>query len=224
MFKIELSAYSPIGDFSKSKLQFRHLGAIASLVFISLLYSWSGLPSHHAIPNCWEGFLWGIANPVIALDRLASIVAIGLLSAGIVRGTWVAASFVLATVLGMVIYLFWLNLPGAEIAITISSMIFGTMLMLTNRPNWLILALLGAIAGLFQGYSDGQSIVGAGIVPSFAYILGVTVTQYAVAMSAREIGNTISHKKINGILPRTILFVGFALCAMGIVFLKSSLN
>ncbi|QSJ20010.1 HupE/UreJ family protein [Nostoc sp. UHCC 0702] len=224
MLKIELSAYSPIGDFSKSKLQFRHLGAIASLVLISLLYSWSGLPSGHAISNCWEGFLWGIANPVIGLDRLASVVAIGLLSAGIVRGIWIAFSFVLATILGTVIYLFGVNLPGAEVAIPISSMIFGTMLVLTNRPNWLILALLGAIAGLFQGYSDGQSIMEAGIIPLFAYILGVAVTQYAVTMSAREIGNTIIPKNINGILSRTILFVGFAFCAMGIVFLKSLLN
>lgn len=224
MFKIELSAYSPIGDCSVSKLQFRHLVAIASLVLISLLYSWNGLPSNHAISNCWEGFLWGIANPVISLARLAGVVAIGLLSAGVVCGTLVTASFVLAAVLGTVICLFGLYLPGAEIAIAISSIIFGIMLLLTNRPHWLILASLGAIAGLFQGYSDGQSIIGTGITPLLAYILGVTVTQYAVAMSAREIGNTINPKNINGILPRTILLVGFAFCAMGVVFLKSSFN
>ncbi|RCJ36908.1 hydantoin utilization protein [Nostoc minutum NIES-26] len=216
MLKIGLSGFS-------SKLQHRHLGAIASLILISLLCSWNGLPSHHAISNCWEGFLWGMADPVIGLNRLASIVAIGLLSAGVVRGTLIATSFVLAAFLGMVIHLFQLNLPGTETAIAVSSIIFGVMLVLP-RPNWLILALLGAIAGLVQGYDNGQSIIGTGVISLLAYILGVTLTQYAVVMSAKEIGNTITRANINRILSRVIIVVGFAFCAIGIVFLQSSIG
>lgn len=207
---------------SSSKLQHRHLGAIASLILISLLCSWNGLPSHHAISNSWEGFLWGMADPVIGLDRLASVVAIGLLSAGVIRGSLIAASFVLAAILGMVIHLFWVNLPSIEIAIAFSSIFFGGMLVLP-RLHWLVLALLGAMAGLFQGYDNGQSIIEAGMIPLLAYILGVTLTQYAVVMSAREIGNAIAHINKNGVLSKVIILVGFAFCAIGIVFLQRSL-
>ncbi|MEA5502671.1 HupE/UreJ family protein [Halotia wernerae UHCC 0503] len=224
MFKIRLSGYSALKDFSLSKLKRRHLGAIAALILISLLSSWSGLPSHHAISNCWEGLLWGIADPVIGLDRLASVVAVGLLSANMIHGALIASSFVLATVLATFMHLYQFNLPGAEIAIAFSSITFGLMLVMPNQFHWLIIALLGLTAGLFQGYSNGQLIVGADIIPLLAYIFGVTLTQYVVVMSARTIGNSISQNKINEFLPRIIHFVGFAFCAIGIVFLKSSIN
>jgi urease accessory protein len=224
MFKIRLSGYPAVKDFSLSKLQRRHLGAIATLILISLLTSWSGLPSHHAISNYWEGLLWGIADPVIGLDRLASVVAVGLLSASMIHSTLIASSFVLATVLGTVLHLYQLNLPGAEIAIAVSSITFGAMLVMPNQFHWLIIALLGVMAGLFQGYSNGQSIIELDIIPLLAYIFGLTLTQYAVVMSAKKLGKSISQTKINEFLPRIINFVGFAFCAIGIVFLKSSIN
>ncbi|MBH8553024.1 HupE/UreJ family protein [Nostocaceae cyanobacterium CENA357] len=224
MFKIRLSKSSALKDFSLSNLQHRHLGAIAALILISLLTSWSGLPSHHAIANCWEGLLWGIADPVIGLDRLTSFVAVGLLSASIIHGTLIASLFVLATVLGTFLHLYQLNLQGAEIAIAVSSITFGAMLVMPNQFHWLIIALLGVMAGLFQGYSNGQSIIEANVIPLLAYILGNTLTQYAVVMSARIVGNLISQRKINDFLPRIINYVGFAFCAIAIVFLKISIN
>ncbi len=219
MFKIKFSESSAIKD-----LQHRHLGAIAALILISLLTSWRGLPSHHAISNCWEGLLWGIADPVIGLDRLASVVVVGLLSANMIHGTLIASSFLLATVLGTLLHLYQFNLPGAEIAIAFSSITFGVMLVMPNQSHWLIIALLGVIAGLFQGYSNVQSILRADIVPLLAYIFGLILTQYAVVMSAKTIGNLISQRKINEFLPGIIQFIGFAFCAIGIVFLRNSIN
>jgi len=43
------------------------------------------------------------------------------------------------------------------------------MLVMPNKPNWLVLTVLGAIAGLFHGYAYGESIIGAGMTPLFAY-------------------------------------------------------
>ncbi|MBE9006318.1 hypothetical protein IQ259_14940 [Fortiea sp. LEGE XX443] len=78
----------------KDKLLQRHIGAIAALAIISLLSSWSGLPFHHEIYNSWDGFLWGMADPVLALDKLVGILTIGLLAAGNVRGRWIAVALV----------------------------------------------------------------------------------------------------------------------------------
>jgi urease accessory protein len=223
MFKTKLSQSHAWGEFYTLRLMHRHIVAIAVLILISLLSSLSGTPVNHTISNPWEGFLWGLADPVIGLNCLVGIVAIGLLSSVFVRGAAIAGCFVLATVLGIVIHLFQLNLPGTEIAIAISTIVFGTMLMMPNQPNFIVLALVGISAGLFQGYADAESIIGAGMMPLIAYILGMTLTLFAVAMSAREIGTAMGMGEINRILPWKISITGFALCAIGIVFLSNSI-
>ncbi|WP_445631292.1 HupE/UreJ family protein [Nostoc sp. DSM 114167] len=223
MFKTKLSEFHNSPEFYTSKLADRHIGAIAALILISLLSSLSGTPFDHNISNGWEALVWGLADPVISLNCLVGIVAIGLLSSVFVRGAAIAGCFVLATVLGIVIHIFQLNLPGTEIAIAISTIVFGTMLMMPNQLNFLVLALMSISAGLFQGYANAESIIGAGTISVVAYILGITLTLFAVAMSAREIGVGMGMGEINRILPWKISLAGFALCAIGIVFLSNSL-
>ncbi|MDZ8093826.1 MAG: HupE/UreJ family protein [Nostoc sp. DedQUE05] len=223
MFKTKLSQFRASPEFYTSKLMPRHVGAIAALILISLLSSLSGTPFDHNISNGWEAFVWGLADPVISLNCLVGIVAIGLLSSVFVRGAAIAGCFVLATVLGIVIHIFQLNLPGTEIAIAISTIVFGTMLMMLNQLNFLVLALVGISAGLFQGYANAESIVSAGTISVVAYILGITLTLFAVAMSARKIGVGMGMGEINRILLWKISLAGFALCAIGIVFLSNSL-
>jgi urease accessory protein len=219
MFKTNLAESRAWDEFYTLKLIHRHTGAIAALILISLLSSLSGTPVNHSISNCWESFLWGLADPVINLNYLIGIVAIGLLSSVFVHGAVIAGCFVLATVLGIVIHLFQLNLPGTEIAIAIFTIVFGTMLLMPNQPSFMVLALVGIGAGLFQGYADAESMIGAGMMPVVTYILGMTLTLFAIAMSARETGMG----ETNRILPGKISFAGFAFCAIGIVFLSNSL-
>ncbi|MEH1944761.1 MAG: HupE/UreJ family protein [Nostoc sp.] len=223
MFKTKLSESRAWGEFYTLKLMHRHIGAIAALILISLLSSLSGTPADRAISNVWEGFLWGLADPIISLNCLVGIIAIGLLSSVFVWGAAIAGSFVFAAALGIVIHIFQLNFPGTEIAIAISTILFGTMLMMPNQPNFLVLALTSISAGLFQGYANAESIIGAGMLPLVAYILGITLTLFAVVMSAREIGVAMGMGEINRILPWKISIAGFALCAIGIVFLSNSI-
>ncbi len=207
MLSTELSA-------SATLLKHRHIGAIAILVLISLASSLSGSPVHHPIANSWEGFLWGMADPVMNLDCLVSMIAIGLFSANISRGAFIAASFVFAAVFGTVIHLLQLNLVGAEIAIAISVIAFGSMLVISKQLNWILLAFLGAMTGFFHGYAHGEFIIGSEIVSLVTYVLGATLTQSVVVMSTRE---------INPILLSKIHFTGLAFCALGIVFLHRSI-
>lgn len=223
MFKTKLSESRTWGELNTSKFMDRHIGAIAALILISLLSSLSGTPFEHTISNAWEAFVWGLADPVISLNCLVGIVAIGLLSSVFVRGAAIAGCFIFATVLGIVMHLYQLNLPGTEIAIAISTIVFGTMLIMPNQLNFLVLALMGISAGLFQGYANAESITGAGMISVAAYILGITLTLLAVAMSAREIGVGMGMGELNRILPWKISLAGFALCAIGIVFLSNSL-
>ncbi|BAY25443.1 hydrogenase accessory protein [Calothrix sp. NIES-2100] len=208
MLTVELST-------SAKDVKRSYAGAIAALALISLLISLSGFHGHPAISNSWEGLLWGIADPVISLNRLASLVAIGLLSAGIIRGALIAASFGSAAAFGMVIHLFHVNIPGVQIGIATSTIAFGAMLMMLNKPNSVVLSVIGAIAGLLHGYAGAESVMDTGIMPLVIYVLGVTLTQCAVVMSARE---------IYSILPNKISLGGLAFCAIGIVFLGNAIN
>jgi urease accessory protein len=230
MLKTKLSPFRASPQFYTSKIVDRHIGAIAVLILISLLSSLSGTPADHAISNSWEGFIWGIANPVVSLNCLVGIIAIGLLSAIFVRGALIIGFFNLAAVLGIVIHLFQLNLPGTEIAmplagaaIAICTIILATMLMMPNQLNFIVIALMGVSVGLFQGYAHGQSITGVGTIPLIAYILSITLTQVAVAVSVREIGTAMAIGEINQIVPWKISIAGFSLCAIAIVFLSHSI-
>lgn len=217
MFQTELS--NRVSEkFPGSKLLYRHVYAIASLLVISLLSSFT-LSQPPAISNWFDGFLGGLTHPVLGLHHLVSVVAIGLLSGVVVRGALVPVAFVLATLLGTINHLLYLNLPGAETAIAFFTIVFAVMLAIANQPNLMVLVLLTATAGLFHGYTYGQAILETPISSQIAYMLGLTLTQYVVAMSAREIGNIISVGKLQNIRNAS----GLAFWALGIVFLSYSI-
>jgi urease accessory protein len=226
MSRMELPQSPVTGEFPTNKLQLqrRQIGAIASLILISVCSTLAGVPTQHTITNSWEGLLWGLAHPVIGLDGLVTVIAIGLLSNQVVRDATLPISFVLATICGINFHLFHINLPGAEIAIAFSTIAFGAVLAIPNRPNWILLLLLSTIAGLFHGYAYGESVIGTEITPLVTYVLGITLTQYVVAMSAKVISNTNYIREINQIsFSKKIQLAGFAICAIGFVVASKSI-
>ncbi|WP_138497830.1 HupE/UreJ family protein [Nostoc sp. PA-18-2419] len=223
MFKTKLSRFPATGEFYISKIVDRHIGAIAALILISLLSSWSGTPGVRAISNSWEGFLWGVADPVISSKCLVGIIAIGLLSAIFARGALIVGCFVLAAVLGIVIHFFQLNLPGTEIVLVIFTIILSIMLIIPNQANFIVVALVGISVGLFQGYTHGESITEIGIIPLITYIPSMVLTQFAVTICVRQIGDAMGIGKINRILSWKISIAGLSLYAIAIVFLSNSI-
>jgi urease accessory protein len=200
---------------------------IVFLVLISTFLCAQQAIAHHPMggktpSNLFEGFFSGLAHPLIGLDHFAFVVAIGLLAVGQVRGAFIPAGFVSAALAGTGIHLLNLDLPAAEIAIAGSVIVFGALLVTPNKPNWLVILALGAIAGLFHGYAYGEAIVGAGMTPLVAYLLGFTFIQYGVALVAMLIGNAVSRKSATQPLPWQ-RFAGLAICSIGVVFLSNSI-
>lgn len=202
--------------------------AIPALACIALLSAQEQVLAHHAMggrtpSNFFEGFLSGLAHPVIGLDHFAFVVAIGLLAAGQISSAFIPAGFVLAALAGTGIHLLSIDLPAAEIAIALSVVTFGAMLVMPNRPNSFVLAVLAAIAGLFHGYAYGEAIVGAQMTPLVAYLLGFTLIQYVIALVAQAISNGVIQQTANKPF-RLMRFAGFAICAIGVVFLANSIT
>jgi len=151
--------------------------------------------AHHAMgrstpANFFEGFLSGLAHPVIGLDHLAFVVAIGLVSAGRARGALIPVAFLLVAIAGTGVHLLRFDLPAAEIAVALSVVAAG-LLLLSKRFNLSVLAALASLAGFFHGYAYGESIIGAETTPLIAYLVGFTLIQFIIAILALRLGNLL---------------------------------
>lgn len=193
----------------------RYIGAIAALIFISLLSSVTGLSLQHPISNFGDGFLWGIADPVLHFDSLVNTLAIGYISSGMVHGAFITGSLIVAAALGGLMSLLQMNLPGTELAMAVASLTLGIWLVMPNRPHWSIVAIVGAIAGLSLGYFDSQSIIHVSVISQFTYALGMVLSLYAVVTSASKIGQAMSQESLSSVYH----FVSLAILGISIVFL-----
>lgn len=214
---------------SSKFVKFEQAGVLAvltttGLTATSLLFSTPAL-AHHAmgseLPTTFlEGFVSGLAHPIIGLDHFAFVVSVGLLAAMSRQGIKIPISFVLAAMLGTGLHLAQIALPAAEFVISGSVLLFGILLALKERPNHWILTGLAAFIGLFHGYAYGESIFGAEMSPLIAYLIGFTAVQLGVAIAAFLIGRTVVKRTMEQ--PNLPLrFAGFVLCGAGAVFLST---
>jgi urease accessory protein len=202
---------------------FKYAGLLAFLTITSLLFSTFPALAHHAMgekvpTNFFEGFISGLAHPIIGPDHFAFIVSVGLLAAISRKGIKIPISFVLAAMAGAVLHLMQIPLPAAEFFISGSVLLFGILLALKEQPNSWVLTGLAAICGLFHGYAYGESIFGAEMTPLIAYLTGFTVIQLGVAIAAFLIGKIVL-KKANEQPVLSLRYAGFVICGVGSAFL-----
>ena len=149
--------------------------------------------AHHAMGNQTptrfiEGFLSGLAHPVIGLDHLAFVVVVGLLATTRSKGVMIPMAFVIAALVGTGLHLQRFDLPGAELWISASVLACGLLLALGSQLPAVALAGLASLAGLLHGYAYGESIIGATPAPLLAYLLGFTAMQIGIALGAFWLG------------------------------------
>jgi urease accessory protein len=195
------------------------LGSVVGAASLVLL----GTPvlAHHpmggAMPSTLlEGLLSGLAHPVIGPDHLAFIVAIGLLAA-VRRQVWLLPVFLLAAMLGTVVHVARVDLPGVELLLAGSIVLFGALL--AGRQRWSAGAIvaLAVLAGLFHGYAYGEAIVGAEATPLLAYLVGFTAIQLGIAGGAFLLGDRLKGEAT------ALRSAGLVIAGMGGAFLANHL-
>jgi urease accessory protein len=201
------------------------LGGIATLTCIMLLASTQQAQAHHLMggrlpANFFEGFMSGLAHPMIGLDHFAFIVAVGLLGATKRHGILLPCAFLFAALVGSGLHLMRFNIPGLELCVSASVLIFGILLAMKNSPNLWLMIVLGAIAGLFHGYAYAESIFGAETTPLVAYLGGFTFIQLVVAMGAWGVGKFVLNQLAEN-AALSLRFAGFVISGAGGVFLSS---
>ena len=165
-----------------------------ALALLILAATGAGAEAHHVMgrttaQTLTQGLLSGLAHPVIGLDHLAFTVAAGLLAARLAPPLAPAAlmplAFLAAGAVGASLHLAGVDLPGVEIAVALSVLALGGLILSRRRKlPALGLAALFAAAGLFHGHALAESIVGAEPAPLAAYFAGLVAVQYAIAVAA----------------------------------------
>jgi urease accessory protein len=211
----------------KKELPFKFSIAIAiPLAIPAFLLMFSPTHAHHAMgvqvsSNFLEGFLSGLAHPIIGIDHLAFIVAIGFLSAVTNNGRWLPVTFLLASLSGTGIHLLSFDLPASELFIAASVVLAGSILAMKDKPYLSIMILMAAISGLFHGYAYGEAIIGATTVPLVAYLLGFTLIQWTIAIAASKVGQSTRQQGSDQSNP--LRFVGVAVLSAGVLLLTTQL-
>ena len=169
------------------RLGYGRAGVVAS-GFTLILVTTLPADAHHVMggrtpATLFEGFVSGLGHPVIGIDHLAFIVAVGLI-AGLARlYTAMPAIFIAASALGVALHVHGIDLPAAELTVAASVLLAGVLIArgaIIHATGWLAVF---AVAGFFHGDAYGESIAGAEPAPLLAYLAGLVVVQAMIAMA-----------------------------------------
>ena len=127
------------------------------------------------------GFTAGVAHPLLGLDHLLAMVAVGLMAVrcagapdGDRRALWqVPAAFLAAMGLGGLLAVAGVPLPGAEWGIALSVLVFGVMVALANAPRTGLACAVAALFAVMHGHAHVAGMGGASVA---TYIGGFLLT------------------------------------------------
>lgn len=198
----------------------------AALVAVALAFLATPALAHHVmdgkLPTSFmQGLLSGLGHPIIGLDHLAFVVALGI-GAALLQGPLVViAAFVTMSIAGVLIHLAQLDIPMVEPLISFSVLLAGLALIWSRSvaaSAWLAIA---AVAGLLHGYAFGESIVGAERAVVGAYLLGLALVMAAIALAIMWI--TRRFVGADGAASPSLRVAGAVVGCVGAVLLVSAL-
>jgi len=145
--------------------------------------------AHHAMgggtPTTFgQGFLSGLAHPVIGVDHLAFVIGAGLLALACGQRFRLPLVFIAATAAGAMMAVGGVALPFAELGVVASVAIAGGLLVSGRKLAAPLFVALFAVAGIFHGLAYGSAIVGAESTPLAAYLAGFSLVQFGIAVGA----------------------------------------
>lgn len=172
-----------------------------------------------------EGLLSGFGHPIIGMDHLLFIMALGVTCFYFGRHVVTIAVFLAGTLAGTLLHLQWPAAPMAEACVAVSLLALGVLFVvhsafLASKAA----ALLFAASGVAHGYAYGEAIVGAEATPLLAYLIGFTLIQFAIAASGYLLARFVAARKpalaplkvAGGVLTLAGTgFLAFALVAQG---------
>ncbi len=198
------------------------------LTVLALTLAFAATPAlaHHvmdgALPATFmQGLLSGLGHPIIGLDHLAFVVALGI-GAALLQGPFLLiAAFVTMSMAGVLLHLAQLDIPMVEPLISFSVLLAGLALIWSRSVAGSVWLGIAAVAGLLHGYAFGESIVGAESAVVGAYLLGLALIMAAIALAVVSVTRRIVGG--DGVASPSLRLAGAVVGCVGAVLLASTL-
>lgn len=173
-----------------------------------------------------DGVLSGVGHPLLGFDHLFFVLAVGIAAALSGRALTGAASFLVAMVAGVLLIVNGIALPFVEGAIAVSLVAIGGILAMGRKMSFVTLSVLFAVAGMFHGWAYGEALAGqeggAAISVMLGYLIGLSVTQWALAVLAGlTVMQLVKGSEITPVQPR---LAGAAVAGVGTFLLLEVLE
>ena len=163
--------------------------SISMIIMACLLFPGMAL-AHTGVADA-SGLMHGLAHPVIGVDHLLAMIAVGLWAAQIGgRAIWlVPATFVAAMILGGLLGFLGAAIPFIEQGIVLSVLVLGILIAAALRlPVAYSVPIVGMFA-LFHGHSHGAEMPAAiGVTP---YIVGFALATATLHLAGIGLGGLI---------------------------------
>ena len=166
----------------------RLLAVLAFLPALLLAFLPAATPALAHTGDVMGGFFGGLAHPVLGLDHVAAMVAVGLW--GAVLGSpaiiLLPVVFPLVMAIGGALGIFGVPLPGTEIAIAASAVLLGLAVALAAKPPLWIAVLLAGLFAVFHGHAHGAELPAG--VDAVAYCAGFVVATGLLHLAGIALG------------------------------------
>jgi urease accessory protein len=127
--------------------------------------------AHVAQGGVTGGLVAGFVHPILGLDHVVAMVAVGIWGAQLGRPAIyvLPITFPLVMAFGGVLGVMGVPIPGIETGIAASALILGAMIALAARPRLSVAGSLVAVFAIFHGYAHGAELPAAANAVSYAF-------------------------------------------------------
>jgi len=182
-------------------------------LFLLTLPAYAHHPMGGTLPQSFmNGFLSGIAHPIIGFDHLAFILTFALIIVYYNSKIILTSCFVLFSLIGTLLSINYFILPMPEILISISIIIAGFIVIKERKVSFYFPILLAIISGLFHGYAFGQTVTGIEQSPLIAYLAGIAGIETILILGTSYL---ISNYYLLSLKPK---FAGAIFTGVGLTF------
>ncbi len=193
----------------------RHLPLTAFLLPTILLAT--PALAHQAAPAMGSGFRAGLEHPVLGLDHLLAMFAVGVWGAQMGgRRVWeLPVAFPMVMAAGGALGIAGVPLPAVEPAIALSMAVLGLAILAAwKAPEWAALVIVGAFA-VFHGYAHGTEL--PALADPVYYALGFVVATGVIHIAGIGFGMAL-RAPLGGWIAR---FSGGAIAIAGLWFIAA---
>lgn len=168
-----------------------------------------------------QGLLSGLGHPILGLDHLAALIAVGLVASRFASGALLLpVVWIVGMALGAFAHMQSVDLPAGEVLVAGSLVLIAVLAFIRPTLPLPVVGALFAAAGFAHGHALAESIIGADTAVVGAYLVGLVIVQ-----SALMVGTILVVRRLFAAqpLPLPTRVAAAGLAAIGLVFLLPNL-